>query len=119
MQQNVIMQAGCIPELANAVAMKAADIGILWDACVYQVQHHVEALPIAADDNEVAEVLIATLKSSEHPAEASAFAHYVASDAAKVVFAQYGVRTECPVGVRLAPREATGKAAPTAKAVAP
>ncbi len=118
-QKNVIMQAGCIPELANAVAMKAADTGILWDACVYQVQHHVEALPIDADDNEVAEVLIATLKFSEHPAEARDFTHYVASDAAKAIFAQYGVRTERPPGVRLAPREATGKAVAAAKAVAP
>ena len=37
---------------SNAVAMKAADTGILWDACVYQVQHHVDSVPIAADDNE-------------------------------------------------------------------
>lgn len=118
-QPNVIMQAGCIPELANAVAMKAAEVGILWDACVYQVQHHVEALPIAAADNEVAEVLIATLRFSEHPAEAGAFAHYVASDAAKAIFARYGVRTERPDGVRLAPREATGKAASPAKATTP
>jgi len=118
-QKNVIMQAGCIPELANAVAMKAAEVGILWDACVYQVQHHVEALPIAADHNEVAEVLIATLRFSEHPAEASAFAHYVASDAAKAIFAQYGVRTERPPGVRLAPREATGKATVPAEVATP
>jgi molybdate transport system substrate-binding protein len=118
-QKNVIMQAGCIPELANAVAMKAADTGILWDACVYQVQHHVDSLPIAPEHNEVAEVLIATLKFSEHPAEASAFAHYVASDAAKAIFAQYGVRTERPPGVRLAPREATSKTACPAKVQTP
>lgn len=118
-QKNVIMQAGCIPELANAVAMKAADTGILWDACVYQVQHHVDALPIAAEYNEVAEVLIATLRFSEHPVEASAFAHYVASDAAKAIFAEYGVSTQRPPGVRLAPREATGKATPTAPAGTP
>jgi molybdate transport system substrate-binding protein len=111
-QKNVIMQAGCIPELANAVAMKAADAGILWDASVYQVQKHVDALPIRAEDNEVAEVLIATLKFSEHPAEAQAFAHFVTSDTAKAIFAKCMVRTERPAGVRLAPREATtGKAA--------
>lgn len=118
-QANVIMQAGCIPELANAVAMKAADTGILWDACVYQVQHHVEALPIPAEYNEVAEVLIATLKFSEHPAEAKAFAEYVASAEAKAIFAKFGVGTTRAPGVRLAPREATGTTAPQAKAVTP
>jgi molybdate transport system substrate-binding protein len=110
-QGNVIMQAGCIPELANAVAMKAADAGILWDASVFQVQKHVDAIPIPADENEVAEVLIATLKFSEHPDEAKAFSDFVCSDAAKAIFAKYMVRTERPDGVRLAPREATGTAA--------
>jgi molybdate transport system substrate-binding protein len=118
-QRNVIMQAGCIPELANAVAMKAADTGILWDACVYQVQHHVEALPIDPEVNEVAEVLIATLRFSEHPVEAKAFAQFVASDEAKAIFAQYGVSTARPEGVRLAPREATGKVTAPAEVAAP
>jgi len=118
-QANVIMQAGCIPELANAVAMKAADTGILWDACVYQVQHHVEALPIPTEYNEVAEVLIATLKFSKHPAEAKAFAEYVASAEAKAIFAGYGVSTTRPPDVRLAPREAVGTKPPQTKAVNP
>ena len=109
-QRNVIMQAGCIPELANAVAMKAADAGILWDASVFQVQKHVDAIAIPARDNEVAEVLIATLKFSKHPAEAKAFADFVCSPEAKAIFAKFMVRTERPPGIRLAPREATGKA---------
>ncbi|MHB8995537.1 MAG: molybdate ABC transporter substrate-binding protein [Armatimonadota bacterium] len=104
-QRNVIMQAGCIPELANAVAMKAADVGILWDACVFQVKDHVEAFPIPAEYNEVAEVLSASLTVSEHPAESAALVDYLASPEAKVIFAKYEFGTERPKGLRLAPRE--------------
>lgn len=106
-QRNVMMQAGCIPELANAVAMRAADVGILWDACVYQVRDHVESLPIPAQYNEVAEVLSASLTVSEHPAEARGLVEYLASPEAQAVFHQHGFATERPAGLRLAPREGT------------
>jgi molybdate transport system substrate-binding protein len=106
-QPNVVMQAGCIPELANAVAMKAAEVGILWDASVYQVKDHVEAIPIPAKYNEVAEVLSAALSVSEHPAEARALVDYLASDEAKAIFTKHGFLTKRPAGLRLAPREGT------------
>ena len=106
-QSNVMMQAGCIPELANAVAMRAADVGILWDASVYQVKDHVEAIPIPARYNEVAEVLSASLTVSRHPTEARQLVDYLTTAEAKAIFAKHGFRTTQPAGLRLAPREGT------------
>ncbi|NPV45909.1 MAG: molybdate ABC transporter substrate-binding protein [Armatimonadetes bacterium] len=107
-QKNVVMQAGCIPELANAVAMKAADAGILWDACAEMVEEHVDIIKIDPRLNEVAEVMLATLKVSQHPEEARKFMEYVASDEAAAIFEERGFRTERPQGVRLAPRDDGG-----------
>ncbi len=107
-QKNVIMQAGCIPELANAVAMKAADAGILWDACAEMVEEHVDIVKIDPELNEVAEVTLATLTVSQHPEEARKFMEFVASEEAAAIFEERGFRTERPQGVRLAPRDAGG-----------
>lgn len=107
-QDNVIMQAGCIPELANAVAMKAADAGILWDACAEMVKEHVDIITIDPEINEVAEVMLATLKVSQHPEEARQFLEFVTSEEAAAIFEERGFRTERPQGVRLAPRDNAG-----------
>jgi ABC-type molybdate transport system substrate-binding protein len=108
-QPNVAMVVGCIPELANAVAMKGADAGILWDACVQQVADHVDALPIPAKYNEVAEVRIATLRFSAAPEEAQSFADFAASPEVAAIFEREGFRTTPPAGIRMAPEEGPAK----------
>lgn len=107
-QRNVVMQAGCIPELANAVAMKAVDAGILWDACAEMVEEHVDIVKIDPELNEVAEVVLATLKVSQHPEEARKFMEFAASEEAAAILEERGFRTERPEGVRLAPRDNGG-----------
>jgi molybdate transport system substrate-binding protein len=107
-QRNVVMEAGCIPELTNAVVMKGADAGIMWDASALQVKEHVDIVPIAPKLNEVAEVLLATLKFSTDPAEAKRFLDFVASDDARAIFERMQFRTQRPAGIRLAPLEGPG-----------
>jgi molybdate transport system substrate-binding protein len=106
--KNVVMEAGCIPELTNAVVMKGADAGIMWDASALQVKEHIDIVPIAPELNEVAEVLLATLKFSEDLTEARRFMDYVASDEAKAIFEKMEFNTERPEGIRLAPLEGPG-----------
>jgi molybdate transport system substrate-binding protein len=104
-QPNVVMYGGCIPELANCIAMKGADVGILWDAVAKQQAGKVDVIEIEPARNEAAEVMLATLTCATHPEEAAAFLEFVASDEATALFEQNGFRTEAPQGIRLAPRE--------------
>lgn len=105
---NVVMEAGCIPELTNAVVVKGADAGIMWDASALQVKQWVDIVPIEPELNEVAEVLLATLKFSEDPEEADRFLDFVRSDDAKAIFERMEFSTKRPKGIRLAPLEGPG-----------
>jgi molybdate transport system substrate-binding protein len=101
--KNVALQAGCIPELANAVAMKTVDATIVWDATAKQVGDKTDIVPIASEYNEVAEVVFATLTTSRHPEAAADLMEYVASDDAADIIEEQGFTTTRPEGVRLSP----------------
>jgi molybdate transport system substrate-binding protein len=103
-ERNVTMKAGCIPELANAVSMRAADAAIVWDAVAAQHARHVDVVPIKPEHNEVAEVLVATLTCSKQPEEARKLMDFIASEESAAVFHKRGFGTERPEGVRLAPK---------------
>ncbi|MBN1458604.1 MAG: molybdate ABC transporter substrate-binding protein, partial [Armatimonadetes bacterium] len=105
-QKNVTMQAGCIPELANAVSMKTVDAGIVWDAVAAQHAKNVDAVGIEPQYNEVAEVLVTTLTCSKQPEEARKLMDFITSEEAAAVFHKHGFNTEPPKGVRPAPRRA-------------
>jgi molybdate transport system substrate-binding protein len=107
---NVTMQAGCIPELANAVSMRTVDAGIVWDAVAAQHAEHVDVVPIDPRYNEVAEVLVAKLTCSKHPQEAQRLMDFIASEEAAAVFHKHGFSTESPPGVRHAPKRPAPKA---------
>jgi len=109
-QKNVTMQAGCIPELANAVSMRTADAGIVWDAVAAQHAKHVDVVPIKPEYNEVAEVLVAKLTCSKQPNEAQRLMDFILSEEAAAVLHKYGFNTEQPDGIRLAPKQAAPKA---------
>jgi len=103
--KNVVMRGGCIPELANCISMKGADACILWDAVAEQHHEKVDWVAIDPEQNEVAEVLIATLSCAAHPEEAADFMEFIASEEASAIFEREGFRTEPPEGIRIAPRE--------------
>lgn len=105
-QRNVTMQAGCIPELANAVSMKTVDAGIVWDAVAAQHAKNVDAVGIEPQYNEVAEVLVTTLTCSKQPEEARKLMDFITSEEAAAVFHKHGFNTEPPEGVRPAPKRA-------------
>jgi molybdate transport system substrate-binding protein len=109
-QRNVTMQAGCIPELANAVSMRAVDAGIVWDAVAAQHAKHVDIVPIDPRYNEVAEVLVGKLTCSKQPQEAQRLMDFIASEEAAAVFHKHGFSTESPPGVRHAPKKPAPKA---------
>lgn len=104
-QPNVVMFGGCLPELANCIAMKGADVAVLWDATTLQHQDKMDLVPIPPERNEAAEVMLATLTCATDADAARSFLDFVASDEASALFEQNGFRTEPPVGIRLAPRE--------------
>ncbi|MBL7129996.1 MAG: molybdate ABC transporter substrate-binding protein [Candidatus Omnitrophica bacterium] len=104
-EKNVVLKAGCIPELGNAVSLKTVDASIVWDAIAVQYKEHVEAIPIPAEYNEVSPVVIATLRFSKSPEQARRFMEFVASDEAKAIFHKFKYQTERPEGIRLSPQE--------------
>jgi len=104
-QPNVVMYAGCLPELANCIAMKGADVGIVWDALALQHRDKMDSIEIEPERNEAAEVMLATLTCAANPDEAKRFLEFASSEEASAIFEQNGFRTEPPVGIRLAPRE--------------
>ncbi len=106
--KNVALQAGCIPELANAVAMKTVDGTIVWDATARQLGDKVDIVPIDAEYNEVAEVVFATLTTSKHPQAAADLMEFVASDEAAEIIEEQGFTTTRPEGVRLSPDREQG-----------
>ena len=106
MQTNVTMQAGCIPELANAVSLRAVDAGILWDAVAVQHAKNIDAISIKPEYNEVAEVLVTTLTCSKQPEEARKLMDFITSEEAAAIFHKHGFSTECPENVRPAPKRA-------------
>jgi molybdate transport system substrate-binding protein len=108
-ERNVHMKAGCIPELANAVSMRAADAAIVWDAVAAQHARHVDVVPIEPQHNEAAEVLVASLTCSKRPAEALKLMEFIASEEAAALCHKHGFRTERPDGVRLAPKRGDEK----------
>ena len=99
------MQAGCIPELANAVSMRTVDAGIVWDAVAAQHAKNADAVPIEPRYNEVAEVLVTTLSCSKQPDEARKLMEFIASEEAAAIFHKHGFKTERPEGVRAAPKQ--------------
>lgn len=105
-QRNVTMQAGCIPELANAISMRTVDAGIVWDAVAAQHAKNADAVPIEARYNEVAQVLVTTLTCSKRPEEARRLMDFIASEEAAAIFHKHGFNTERPQDVRAAPRQA-------------
>lgn len=102
-QRNVSMQAGCIPELANAVSMRTVDAGIVWDAVAAQHAKNVDSIPIKPQYNEVAEVLVTTLTCSKQPAEAEKLMQFIAGEEAAAILHKHGFNTERPEGVGAAP----------------
>lgn len=102
---NVVMFAGCIPELANCLAMNGAEVALLWDAVAAQHGDKMDTVAVEPEFNEVAEVMVSTLTCSAHPAEAQAFLEFVVGDEAEAIFARTGFQTHAPEGIRIAPRE--------------
>ncbi len=108
-ERQVHMRAACVPELANALATRSADVGIIWDVMAFQSEKHIDSIPIPPEYNEASEVLVSRLTCSQQPEEARRFMAFLLSEEAAAIFHKHGYATERPVGIRLAPREKVGE----------
>jgi molybdate transport system substrate-binding protein len=100
-EPNITIKAGCIPELANAVKLKALDAAIVWDAVAYYYADSVDIIEIPTEINEYALVPIGVLTSAgERTEQARRFMEFLVSEDAKAVFEEHHFRTTVPRGVK-------------------
>ena len=78
-----------VPEIANDVALGAADAGIIWDATVKQHPDLV-AVHLPEFDNARKQITVAVLKTSKLPTDALRFARYLNSTVGNAIFKEHG-----------------------------
>jgi molybdate transport system substrate-binding protein len=91
LQDNVVVRSPTVNELIVYMNMKQADASISWEDLLDS--SNVEQVDIPQEEGFIKVVPIATLSFSEKPAEAQAFADFVASDEGKAIFVKHGFET--------------------------
>jgi len=89
LEKRITVSTGTVTESANAVKLGSVDAAIIWDALAGQYPD--ETLVRLPELNDaIAQIQIATLTQSKHPAEALEFAKFVTSEAGLKQFRSAG-----------------------------
>ena len=96
-EPNIVLRAGNVPELGNAVKLKSLDVAIVWNVTAAQVADSCDAIPLPHGLYQPSPIPVGVLKFSEHPTEARAFAQFCAGPEGQELVVQAGMapaRTE-------------------------
>lgn len=91
LQDNIVVRSGTVNELLVYMNMGQADATIIWEDLLGS--SNVEQVDIPQEEGFIKVVPVATLSFSDKPAEAKAFADFVASDEGKAIFVKHGFET--------------------------
>lgn len=91
LQDNIVTTTGTVNELVVYMNMNQADASMIWEDLLDS--SNVEQVDIPQEEGFIKVVPISTLSFSEKPAEAQAFADFIASDEGKAIFVEYGFDT--------------------------
>ena len=91
LQDNIVVRSGTVNELLVYMNMGQADATIIWEDLLGS--SNVEQVDIPQEEGFIKVVPVATLSFSDKPAEAQAFADFVASDEGKAIFVKHGFET--------------------------
>jgi len=98
-KRNVVMRAGAIPTLGNALSLRTIDASIIWDAVARQFSEHVDVIPIPPKFNELVIVPVAVTKFAKDPEEARRFVEFATSEEGKRIFEEKGFTVRPPKGL--------------------
>ena len=91
LQDNIVVRSGTVNELLVYMNMDQADAAIIWEDLLDNSD--IEQVDIPRQEGFVKVVPVNTLTFSDNPAEAQAFADFVASDEGKAIFVKHGFET--------------------------
>ncbi len=85
-KRNAVMNAQCIPELGNAVKLRAIDTAIVWSSTAVLYLRDAEIVPMESEYVGIVPLPIVVLKFSRHKALARQLKAFVLSREAKAIF---------------------------------
>ena len=91
LQDNIVVRSGTVNELLVYMNMNQADAAIIWEDLLGK--SNVEQVDIPQNEGFIKVIPVGTLSFSDKPAEAQAFADFVASDEGKAIFLKHGFET--------------------------
>ncbi|KAF1078830.1 molybdate ABC transporter substrate-binding protein [Methanogenium sp. MK-MG] len=91
LQDNIVVRSGTVNELLVYMNMDQADAAIIWEDLLGNSD--VEQVDIPHEEGFVKVIPVGTLTFSDKPAEAQAFADFIASDEGKAIFVKHGFET--------------------------
>ena len=74
---NIVLRAGNVPELGNAVKLKSVDVAIVWNITAVQQTQDCDSVPIARNVYTPSLAPIGLLKFSKYQPEAQAFVDFI------------------------------------------
>ncbi|MCC6442136.1 MAG: molybdate ABC transporter substrate-binding protein [Armatimonadetes bacterium] len=97
---NVVMRAGSVAELGNAVKLDALDAALVWDAVASWYPTEADVIHIPKKYNISSSIPFGVLKFSKKQDQARQFVQFVASDEGKQIFQKHGYCLCPPKGLR-------------------
>ena len=88
LQDNIVVRSPTVNELIVYMNMGQADAAVIWEDLLGS--SNIEKVDIPQEEGFIKVVPVATLSFSDKPAEAKAFADFVASDKGKAIFVKHG-----------------------------
>ena len=95
-QRNVVASPATVIEVALAIKMGTADVGMVWDALASYAPDDAEMVPIAGAKNVIGLVPATVLASSANVPAAEAFLDYLVSDPGRAILRRRGFAVDKP-----------------------
>ena len=88
--RNIAITTGNVVEVADLITRKEVDCGIIWQELLAQPQfQELRGIQLPADINEIKEIRVAVLTTSQDKESAQVFADFVALEG-KAIFQKHG-----------------------------
>lgn len=89
--KNIVLRAGNVPELGNAVKLRAVDVAVVWNVTAAQQTEDCDSIAVSPDLYTPSQVSVGLLQFSKHQAEAKAFSDFLASSQGQEIVKRSGM----------------------------
>jgi molybdate transport system substrate-binding protein len=94
LSRNVVATPATVIDVALAVKMGTADVGVVWDAMRGYAPDEGECVAIPADKNVTGVVAATVLKGSKNPSAAQAFVDYLVAEKGRAILRAKGFKVD-------------------------